>query len=95
MSKTKSKPETAPQEKAGGDCPRTPCSAFFIRQATPTTQTHWTSGRHGSGVRDNPGTPAVIMVCGIEWTSRIPRTQSECDQTNAWARKIISQNHKP
>jgi hypothetical protein len=27
MSKTKTKPETAPQEKAGGDCPRTPCSA--------------------------------------------------------------------
>jgi hypothetical protein len=25
MSKTKSKPETALQEKAGGDCPRTPC----------------------------------------------------------------------
>jgi len=26
MKKTKSKPENAPQEKAGGDCPRTPCS---------------------------------------------------------------------
>jgi hypothetical protein len=24
MSKTKTKPENAPQEKAGGDCPRTP-----------------------------------------------------------------------
>jgi len=26
MSKTKSKPETAPQEKAGGDCPSASCS---------------------------------------------------------------------
>ena len=34
------------------------------------------------------------MVCGIEWTSRVPRTETECDQTNAWAEKIISQNAK-
>jgi hypothetical protein len=74
--------------------PSTACSAFFIRRATPPTYTRWTSGRHGSGVRENAGAAATIMVCGIEWTSRVPRTETECDQTNAWAEKIISQNDK-
>jgi len=72
--------------------PSTACSAFFIRRATPPTYTQWTSGRYGSGVRENAGTAATVMVCGIEWTSRAPRTQTECDQTNAWAEKIISHN---
>lgn len=30
MKKTKSKPETAPQEKAGGDCPSAPCSPSVV-----------------------------------------------------------------
>jgi hypothetical protein len=84
--------ETARTTDSPAVDPSTACSAFFIRRATPPTYTRWTSGRHGSGVRENAGTAATIMVCGIEWTSRVPRTQSECDQTNAWARKIISQN---
>lgn len=67
-------------------------SAFFIRRATPPTYTSWMSRRRGSGVTEYAGTAATVMVCGIEWTSRVPRTQSECDQTNAWAEKIISQN---
>ena len=33
MSKTKSKPETAPQQKAGGDCPRTTWSPFVFCEA--------------------------------------------------------------
>jgi len=82
------------KEKALCPSDATACSAFFIRRATPPTYTRWTSGRHGSGIRENTGTAATMMVCGIEWTSRVPRTQTECDQTNAWAEKIISQNAK-
>jgi hypothetical protein len=65
--------------------------AFLIRGATADRMVHYTGGRH-SGSRLEPGVPATIMVGGVEWTSRVPRTQSECDQTNAWAAKIIQQN---
>ena len=33
MNKTKTKPKNAPQEKAGGDCPRTTCSPFVFCEA--------------------------------------------------------------
>jgi hypothetical protein len=88
---TESKPPSVEESREEG-LDETACSAFFIRRATPPTHTRWTSGRHGSGVRENAGTAATIMVCGIEWTSRVPRTETECYQTNAWAAKIISQN---
>jgi site-specific DNA-methyltransferase (adenine-specific) len=34
MSKTKTKPETAPQEETGGDCPSAPSSASSVRERT-------------------------------------------------------------
>lgn len=43
MKKTKSKPETAPQEKAGGDCPSAPCSASLsdaIKALNSTLKRH-------------------------------------------------------
>lgn len=69
------------------------CAAFFIRRATPPTLTRWNSRRRGGGgTKKNAGTAATIMVCSVEWTSGVPRTEAECDQINAWAEKIISQN---
>ncbi len=74
---------------AGSSLP--PCCAFFIRRAVSDKTINFI-GRKRSGSYSEAGAPAVIMVCGVEWTSRVPRTQTECDQTNAWAAKIISQN---
>lgn len=91
QNQTKSKPLSVEEPHDEG-LDETAYSAFFIRRAAPPIYTRWTSGRRGSGVRENAGTAATIMVGGIEWTSRAPRTQTECAQTNAWATKIISQN---
>ena len=76
QNQTESKPPSV-EEPADEGLDATTCSAFFIRRAMPPTYTRWTSGRHGSGVRENAGTAATIMVCGIEWTSRVPRTETE------------------
>lgn len=35
MSKTKSKPENAPQQETGGDCPSATCSSSFVRMFKP------------------------------------------------------------
>lgn len=66
-------------------------SAFFIRRAVNGKLFRMWGGRSSRGYfRD--GSAATIMVCGVEWTSTIPRTEAECAQVNAWGEKIIKQN---
>lgn len=80
------------KEEAEARRSATAYSAFLLQSATPTTTRHGRRSRGRSIQIHYPGQPAVMMVGGIEWTSKIPRNQIECDQVNAWAAKVISQN---
>lgn len=54
MRKTKSKPETAPQEKAGGDCPSASCVASFVRMFKPQFAPMIEAGTKLQTVRPTP-----------------------------------------
>ena len=61
MRKTKSKPENAPQEKAGGDCPSASCSPSF----DPKLDNECTLQRHKDGRLEILSAPP-IFVCARE-----------------------------
>ena len=81
-----------PAEVTDGMLPARACSAFLLQPAKPTATRYGMRSRGRSFPIHYEGQPAVMMVGGSEWSSKIPRNQAECDQVNAWAEKIISQN---
>lgn len=80
------------EDAADGGLRLTACSAFLLQSAKPTATRYGMRSRGRAFPIHYDGQPAVMIMGGTEWTSKIPRNEIECDQVNAWAAKIISQN---
>ena len=63
MKKTKSKPENSPQEKAGGDCPRTTCSGSSRLTDVETELRKMTASLSAAGI--SSGATVLRMAADI------------------------------
>ena len=78
MKKTKSKPETAPQQKAGGDCPSAPCSPSSL---TPETDAMLAADLHH--LEDDETCPVSAYWRMVELTRTLER------ERDSWRGKAV------